>query len=390
LAKSNILLRETETKLREEYQQAILKQNREVAEREASLTQTILDLRNSVSKIGERSSWKEEEYNNEIQDLKARLRAAESRNEELASAVPEATQPLLRQIESLQAINSERLKIFEELERNFTIRLHDSETQLQQAIENEQSITDKYNELVYKVKSMESQLSIQKGAYSRLAAEVEFERIRADEKQKELDQLQAQLTGLTLLHERSTQEARQTELKLQRMIAETQQREELFKKEKQEFEEKSRKFYEESKEAFKVQSVVQVSRSNKFESFDPQNSFPMEKIQGLLRQKEGEVSSLQQQISHLEKTRDLLQDELVNLTSKNELITTELKELKEIKNQMKDVTQRYTTALDLIGEKEEQVEELKADIDDVKILYKTQISELLEQIEKLKKSKTNF
>ena len=82
---------------------------------------------------------------------------------------------------------------------------------------------------------------------------------------------------------------------------------------------------------------------------------------------------------------DGLQDELVNLTTKNENLASELKELGKTRQQLTEMTSRYSTALDLLGEKEEQVEECKADIQDLKVLYKNQINELLEQIDKLKK-----
>jgi hypothetical protein len=141
-------MKDLEGKLREEYQVLVLKQAKEAAERETSLAQSLHELRSAVSKTNERANWKEEEYNSEIQSLKARLQSAESRNEELASSVPDATRPLLRQIESLQAANNERMKVWEELERNLTSRLNESELRAQEAAERERQATDLYSEMV--------------------------------------------------------------------------------------------------------------------------------------------------------------------------------------------------------------------------------------------------
>ncbi len=88
------------------------------------------------------------------QSLKARLQAAEARNEELASAVPEATRPLLRQIEALQASNAEKAKIWEEIERTLTLRINDADLQAQQSIEREREALDKYNETVLHTSSL--------------------------------------------------------------------------------------------------------------------------------------------------------------------------------------------------------------------------------------------
>jgi len=85
----------------------------------------------------------------------------------------------------------------------------------------------------------------------------------------------------------------------------------------------------------------------------------------------------------LEKTKDLLQNELVSMSSKMEAISLELAELRDLRNQLQDLKQRYNTALELIGDKEEQVEELKADLEDMKLLYKTQINDLVCRIEVL-------
>lgn len=69
-----------------------------------------------------------------------KVQQSESRSEELANTVPEATRPLLRQIEALQASNLERQRIWEELEKKLTQRCNDTELKAQEATERERRI----------------------------------------------------------------------------------------------------------------------------------------------------------------------------------------------------------------------------------------------------------
>jgi len=104
-----------------------------------------------------------------------------------------------------------------------------------------------------------------------------------------------------------------------------------------------------------------------------------------LTHKEGEISALHAQINSLEYSRRKLEDELVKLTTTNEELFSEVKELKAHQQDIRDLQQRYQTSLELLGEKEETVNELRLDIQDMKDLYKNQINDLLSHIESLKK-----
>lgn len=88
------------------------------------------------------------DHNDSMQSLKAKIQAADERNEELASAVPETTRPLLRQIEALQAIHNERTRVWEESEKSLNARLNEAEYRAQLALERERSATDQLNQLV--------------------------------------------------------------------------------------------------------------------------------------------------------------------------------------------------------------------------------------------------
>jgi len=208
--KSLAMVKEVESKLRDEYQMSMMQQAKEVEEREASLVQTIQDLRLEISRINERSGSREDELKNEIQTLKLRLQAAESRNEELTVSVAEMTRPLLRQIEALQTANSERTNVLQELESHFTLRIKEAETQAQQSIEREKVALEQQNESIRKLKLVESDLLSAKKFSSRLAADLETERIKTATMEREQQQLTAKLAAQIALYDRTVQEQKKS------------------------------------------------------------------------------------------------------------------------------------------------------------------------------------
>jgi len=243
-----------------------------------------------------------------------------------------------------------------------------------------------------RLKSLEAEYSTLNSARSQLELEIELKVSTLTEKQREIEQLNIQISKMSVLHERAIQELKENEAKLQKSLVEAKEKEENMMKELAVQQDKERKYQEEKiQQTYSNNLRAAPAKSEILKSYQLQHSSatnlalpPLEKMQTLLKQKEGEIAALQQQIMTLEKTRDQIQDELVNLTAKNESLLTEVTELKGLRSEIKALQQRYDTLLELMGEKEEQVEELKADITDMKSLYKVQISELLEQIEHLK------
>ena len=409
LVKTSNLLKESESKIREEYQKLISSQNKEYLERESTLSNTIQELRNTISSIQDQHGWKEEKYIQEISLLKAKVQISESRHEEMVSSVPETTRPLLRQIETLQSTMNERAKIWEELEKQYNSRIMEAEERSIASLDKEKQMSEVLSEIILKVKTLENEIVNYRNTITRINAELDFTRTLLNDKQSQIDNFNTQNTSLQLQFEHEKQLFAKQEAKLKNEITDLQAKWDLLYKEKSDLQDKWSKIVEDNKSSISSNStissgsinnispLVKSSSQNRLDllgsisssSIGNVSTLPLEKLQSLLKQKEGEIVALQEQITSLQKTRDMLQDELVNLTSKNEELFAEVTELKEVKNQMKEVSDRYNTALELIGEKEEQVEELRADIVDMKMLYKEQINELLEKVERLSSSNKN-
>ena len=135
----------------------------------------------------------------------------------------------------------------------------------------------------------------------------------------------------------------------------------------------------------------------------------LEKMQAVMSQREGEITSLQEQLGRVERERSALAEELVALTTKVTQLCVllvvdltlmvpsfrqaEVSVSQALRGELAALKQRHSAALDLLGEKEEKLEELKADLVDMKQLYRSQITEMVEknaqltqQVEEFKKT----
>lgn len=308
------------------------------------------------------------------------------RNEELASTVPETTRPLLRQIEALQASNSERVKVWEELEKNLTSRLNEAEIRAQQAVEKERAAISQLNETTLKMKALESDCTLQRSNSSRLTVELEMEKSRYEDKEKEIIQLTTRQQSSVTHYEQQIQELKQKLDEMNKQLIEANQRESTLMKELQAERDRPNDRLNVSANPSPIQRNKSYSEMFPLSGANSSLSLPsMEKIT-LPKQREGENSVLFMQNSQLQKSVESLRDEVVKLTSKNEELQQQADLQKDLRNQFDLLSKRYNMALDLLGEKEEMVEEMKADIVDLKKIYQSQINELVEQVEKLSKN----
>jgi len=115
------------------------------------------------------------------------------------------------------------------------------------------------------------------------------------------------------------------------------------------------------------------------------SSLAMQKLLLTIDQKNGQVTLLQATIDSLKESKLNLEDQLVQLMSKNEDLEKLIQQLLESEKEFKSLKSRYVALLELLGERSEKATELTNDIDDMKQLYKQQINMLCTQIEGLTK-----
>ncbi|KAF8939796.1 hypothetical protein BGZ47_008035 [Haplosporangium gracile] len=112
----------------------------------------------------------------------------------------------------------------------------------------------------------------------------------------------------------------------------------------------------------------------------------MERLNTMVRQLEGQVTFLAEQVRSANRNKDELSDELVRVTMELEELQGAAAKVPNLEQELTLLKDRHRAALEMLGEKTEEVQELRADILDVKEAYRDQINELLAQLETLRRA----
>ncbi|KAF8930716.1 hypothetical protein BGZ58_008083 [Dissophora ornata] len=113
----------------------------------------------------------------------------------------------------------------------------------------------------------------------------------------------------------------------------------------------------------------------------------LERLHATVRQLEGQVTFLTEQMRAASKNKEELSDELVRVTMELEELQIQATRVPGLEQELGLLQERHRAALEMLGERTEEVQELKADIADVKEAYRDQINELLGQLEKTRRAK---
>ncbi|KAF9992934.1 hypothetical protein BGZ80_003112 [Entomortierella chlamydospora] len=112
----------------------------------------------------------------------------------------------------------------------------------------------------------------------------------------------------------------------------------------------------------------------------------IERLNTMVRQLEGQVTFLSEQVRTANKNKDELSDELVRVTVELEELQTQASRAPSLEQELTLLQERHKAALEMLGERTEEVQELKADLADVKEALRDQISELLSQLEQSRRA----
>ncbi|PRP88351.1 hypothetical protein PROFUN_03265 [Planoprotostelium fungivorum] len=378
-------LREVEENTRKECMKMLQENTQEGESTKSSMSQTITQLRNQILILQEKAGNSEDQHLNDVVGYKQRAEEAEMRNQELIQSIPEATRQLTQQIQNLNMSINEERSSWEKIEDSLNSRLNHAEIRLREALDREKEALHANSEanLQFKMLSAEEDA---KGYEQRL-----------DDSQKQIEHLLGQLQHFKVQVSEAQSQLKVAEKKHQEELKKVSHHAEMLKEQLSAAQMRLNELSDRQKDPATPTPTPEphISRQNSsvelqqfglhFQSTN-YNSLPLEKMNVFTKQKEGELLAVQAQKNALEQEKQLLQDELVRLTSQNETLKRESEELRETRNKLEDLGRRYDTALVLIGEKEEEVEEKRADIVDMKALYKGQITELLEQIDRLNRS----
>lgn len=353
------------------------------------LEQLVAQLRETIKRNTERSSWREEQLHAEISDLQARLRQSEERYVDQVAISSESTRPLLRQIEALQAAAATRQEAWTEIEQQLTERALAHEEAYLQHEDLVRDLERRSQSQALRVQMLESQLASEQKSQQQFAAdlmeaqsEADSQRVAAEKAQRKVGALQAREAAIS--NELRRVETSRADLQRQLELAEL----------------RLRTFVETA--AVRANDNPLTTRSGngpsgsdciRFSNDDesePGNISPKPAIQdnaaaksapvpslgGVRMDRRGEADALRERIQQLEDEKRRLEDRLVALSLAYEEAALRAASGQLAQQQLGDVDRRLQVALEMIGEKEERIEELKLDLDDVRQSYRRDIAAL--------------
>lgn len=409
-------------RLRAEHEAALEQVTAKAKTQEESLNKAMMELRSHLTQVMDNAGWREDQMRKEMDELRKRAEQLEARNEELAAALPDATRPLLRQVEALQAAASERVRVKSAVDRSQLERLRAAEAAVAKAAEREKAAEERIGDLLTRMATLEEQVRLAHADQTRVGAE-----LRA---------LQSENAEMRLKHQRDLEETQVQGLKANRERDSA--LEELSKERASHLdameraEERERKLrgqlvsmeakVEMLKESLAKATSMNAQRGSgpiaspsaigmpRFDSLanvsssslglvgsdfaddpssiadgisPPAGVYETEVLSASLRQKNGEISSLQAQLDGKETATKALAEEVVILTARVDELVQEISDAPEMKKKFDELQKRHTALLELLGEREEKIMELEADLSDVNQMYKEQITELLLRMENM-------
>eukprot|EP01051_Picozoa_sp_SAG22_P000919 SAG22_NODE_30_length_28348_cov_12.488584_16_plen_685_part_00 len=169
-------------------------EQRDFEERERALTVTLDELRLELERKTNELGRLEDRLRKDVQDAERRTQDAEARCQDLERLVPEATRPLLRQIDSLQRSQADRAAVWQDLERSFQQQLQDAHATAAVASEREKAAVEKHSSSNTKLALVEEKL---KAAESE-TIEAQLKITRLEEHAAETEKAQQQRRALEL------------------------------------------------------------------------------------------------------------------------------------------------------------------------------------------------
>ncbi|GIL86742.1 hypothetical protein Vretifemale_14987, partial [Volvox reticuliferus] len=150
---------DAEERARDAAAQGLGRRLRESETRCEALAESCAELRDALDRQRQAADLREEMLKADISDLERRCQAAELRHQDLAAKMPEATRPLLRQIEAMQSAMEAQAEAWAGAEAALHSRITDAEGRAAAAGERERLAMDKMQLLSSKVSGLEASLS---------------------------------------------------------------------------------------------------------------------------------------------------------------------------------------------------------------------------------------
>ena len=368
--------------------QTLGKQLKEAEESIESLKEQVEGLQQALTRASEKAAAREERLAEDLRDAEQRLQESDARHEELAQRLPESTRPLLRQIETMRAQESERAEAWSGAERAMLARVAAAEEATEVATAAQLAAAEDAADAKSRVRDAES-------AANRARAEADAARKRLQEREQQLSEERARGEAATeaaaaqegklraledqareregRLKQRLAEERGQLEaakaawererLELESSLAEVKDKLTDATKKLEEREEEVRAANRAKTSGDGVRDTVQAALDRAARSVNTAGSGgaelavmrATEELQRQIRIKEVENTIVQDRVKQLEASERALSDELVRQTQ----LMDEAGDPRQLRAELQELEGRHIDALELMGETSEENEELK-------------------------------
>ena len=368
--------------------QTLGKQLKEAEESIESLKEQVEGLQQALTRASEKAAAREERLAEDLRDAEQRLQESDARHEELAQRLPESTRPLLRQIETMRAQESERAEAWSGAERAMLARVAAAEEATEVATAAQLAAEEDAADAKSRVHDAEA-------AANRARAEADAARKRLQEREQQLSEERARVEAATEAAaalegklRALEDQAREREGRLKQQLAEERGRLEAGKaaweREGLELESSlaevkdkltdATKKLEEREEELRAanraktsvdgdRDTVQAALDRAARSVNTAGSGgaelavmrATEELQRQIRSKEVEITIVQDRVKQLEASERALSDELVRQTQ----LMDEAGDPRQLRAELQELEGRHIDALELMGETSEENEELK-------------------------------
>mmetsp|Transcript_11175 Transcript_11175/g.68897 ORF Transcript_11175/g.68897 Transcript_11175/m.68897 type:complete len:585 (-) Transcript_11175:3852-5606(-) len=385
-----------------------LEKLKEAKAREDVLAAQVTELNSSLAQTSESANRREQSLRREIKEAEERAQQAEQRHEELASRMPESTRPLLRQIEAMQdQLNSQA----------------ESWTAIEVSLQNRASAADaKAAEAAVRLKATSEKLSQSHINETTLRAQLKNANAESTAAARTIEEYKGKVDALEAKLLDSEGHFKEAKEQMQRLVGELQEKQAEVEKVKAETETKVEQIALKVKELEAAlqekKDIIDRLENNGDRNIELRESLPLAaqehegaeetvytpvpawpateeqhgesnrtfQLKTLLRMRTKELEAAEERCSNLERTRDVLAEELVLLTTAVDNAQRAQEHASLLQSDFEQLQRRHITALELMGEKEEMLEELLADLEDIKSLYRDHIELLIDQLVQAKSS----
>jgi len=371
--------------------------------REAELFRALKETRREAGQQADAAAWRENMFTQQLRDMHARCDSAERRAEQLVTAVPDATRPLLAQLAAALAVGATRAEAWGADEATLSARAAHFESLANEAAAKRVAAEGEAEEARTRCSAAERLAERERTSARAAEEEAASERVRAS---KAAASVSKQTLAFRAAAERSANaadEARAAEararllLEEERAAAQTSAAEaavnlsdartqlaaakasanEIFSRQRAGDALPRADSRGASRGGGGLDALLAGAAGGGLDSdlAQPASAAEVEWQGAQQRQRAGELSHLNSQLRELETCRGELLGDVSLLTGRVDELSTHLKAREREAAEAGALAARHAAALELIGEQQEELDALAADLDDVKAEWRRQVLE---------------